>query len=68
MIPFIQHSQNDKTMEMENRLVLARVSTYADSVGSREGVNTKRYFVVMEHFSILILIVVTRICTWDKGA
>lgn len=56
MIPFIQHSQYDKTIEMENSLMLARVR---DSVGSREGVNTKRYVVVMEHFNILILIVVT---------
>ena len=56
MIPFIPHFQNDKTIEMENRLVATKSETVW---GTGRSVNTKEYIVVMEQFSIVILVVGT---------
>ena len=63
MIPFIPHFQNDKTIEMENRLVATKSETVW---GTGRSVNTKEYIVVMEQFSIVILVVGTWIYTWYK--
>lgn len=62
MIPFIKHSWN-KPIEMENKSVVARGQGWVGDVNDYKGVEQGEFFLVMEQFCTLIVVVVTQMYT-----